>query len=607
MASTNSNNITYTINVGGNATTVFKQINESVNAVTESTKKSISAFEKWGENAILLNNILDLSKRAISAISGAVGSWENAYKAQASAETKLAQVMRNTMEASNAEIESIKQLANAQQKLGIVSRSVQLAGAQELGTYLEKSESLKELMPVMNDMIAQQYGYNATQEQATQIASMMGKVMDGQVGALSRYGYKFTEAQEQILKYGTEAQRAATLAEVVTSAVGGMNEAMAQTPEGRLKQQADAMNNIAVQAGKVYVNVKAALLPMFEWVAQKLENLVGWFENNLDKISAICRGIAKGIAMAFDVVFAILGFVVNVFKWLWNVISAGLPIVAGLAAAVGAYALVVNAAAIKTGLLAIGTKGLAVIQGVATGITKLWTVAQWALNAAMTANPIGAVVALIAGLIAAVVVCWQKFAGFRAFIKTMWDTMKGFGNIIKEFVIDRIKGLIAGVGAIGEAFMKLFKGDFRGAWQSAKTGVVQISGIDSAKKAVNSTRELAGGMRGNYNERLTAERSKKAEKNKEKDASSDEFNTDAALASLPTVNSPVIGDAVSGIGGRAGADNAGKIKNINVVIERVVDNFTVTTNNLKEDASKIKQMVADALIGAVNDLNYAVS
>ena len=78
-------------------------------------------------------------------------------------------------------------------------------------------------MPVMNDMLAQQYGLNASQESAAQIATMMGKVMDGQVGALSRYGYKFTEAQEQILKFGTEEQRAATLAEVVSESVGGVS------------------------------------------------------------------------------------------------------------------------------------------------------------------------------------------------------------------------------------------------------------------------------------------------------------------------------------------------------------------------------------------------
>ena len=36
------------------------------------------------------------------------------------------------------------------------------------------------------------------------------------------------------------------------------------------------------------------------------------------------------------------------------------------------------------------------------------------------------------------IACWNKFAGFRAVILTVWDTVKGFGNILKQYVLDRI-------------------------------------------------------------------------------------------------------------------------------------------------------------------------
>lgn len=78
---------------------------------------------------------------------------------------------------------------------------------------------------------------------------MMGKVMDGQTGALSRYGYSFTEAQEKILKFGTEEQRAATLAEVITDSVGGMNAALADTPVGRMQQLSNAAGDVKEQIG----------------------------------------------------------------------------------------------------------------------------------------------------------------------------------------------------------------------------------------------------------------------------------------------------------------------------------------------------------------------
>lgn len=152
--------------------------------------------------------------------------------------------MRNTMDAREADIQSIKDLCSAQQELGVIGDEVQLAGAQELATYLSEKQSLEQLIPVMNDMLAQQYGLNASQENAAQISTMLGKVMDGQTGALSRYGYKFDEAQEKILKYGTESQRAAVLTEVITASVGGMNAELAKTDVGKQKQLENTLGDI---------------------------------------------------------------------------------------------------------------------------------------------------------------------------------------------------------------------------------------------------------------------------------------------------------------------------------------------------------------------------
>ncbi len=238
-----------------------------------------SRFAKLAAGAFNINNIVGL----VSNVVGAMKQYTDANQAQIEAEARLAQVMRNTMDASDDEIQSIKDLASVQQQLGIVGDEIQLAGAQELGTYLEKSDTLKQLIPVMNDMVAQQYGFNATQEAAVNIATMMGKVMDGQVGALSRYGYKFSEAQEQILKFGTEEQRAATLAEVISESVGGMNEALAQTPEGRVKQLSNTLGDMKEQVGAQFTKLGAALVPVAEKLVQplsaglsKASDLVDW-------------------------------------------------------------------------------------------------------------------------------------------------------------------------------------------------------------------------------------------------------------------------------------------------------------------------------------------
>lgn len=211
-----------------------------------------------------------------------------AYAEAAEADAKLAQVMRNTMGASEGEIASIRELASAQQALGVVGDDVQLAGAQELATYLELSSSLEKLVPVMNDMLAQQYGLNATQENAVNIATMLGKVMNGQTGALSRYGYSFTKAQAEVLKFGTEEQRAATLAQVVEESVGGMNAALANTPSGRLQQLNNTLGDIKENFGQAVTSVLTAFLPALNTVA-----------SGLAAVATLANRVAQSIANVF--------------------------------------------------------------------------------------------------------------------------------------------------------------------------------------------------------------------------------------------------------------------------------------------------------------------
>ncbi len=212
--------------------------------VTEADKlnKKFINFAALATGVDSINNTLQSFQTALKGLS-------DIYAKQVEAETKLANNMRNTMDARDEDIQSIKDLCSAQQKLGVIGDEVQLAGAQELTTYLTKRESLEKLIPVMNDMLAQQYGLNATQENAANIATMLGKVMDGQTGALKRYGYTFDDAQEAILKFGDESQRAAVLCEVVSGSVGGMNAELAKTDVGKQKQLENTLGDIKERIG----------------------------------------------------------------------------------------------------------------------------------------------------------------------------------------------------------------------------------------------------------------------------------------------------------------------------------------------------------------------
>ena len=148
--------------------------------------------------------------------------------------------------------------------------------------------------------------------------------------------------------------------------------------------------------------------------------------------------------------------------------------------------------------------------GIAAGATTVWAGAQWLLNAAMDANPIALIVIGIAALTAGIVYAWTKFEGFRAVIITVWDTIKGFGNILKEFIFDRIKGIISGIGAMGSAIYKLFTGDFSGAWETAKQGVADLSGYNAVKNAISAGVDLVNGVKQDYSLNLAQQKAEGA-------------------------------------------------------------------------------------------------
>ena len=57
-------------------------------------------------------------------------------------------------------------------------------------------------------------------------------------------------------------------------------------------------------------------------------------------------------------------------------------------------------------------------------VQKAVTAAQWLMNAAMAANPIGLIIAAIVALVAAFVVLWNKSEGFRNFWINLWENIK---------------------------------------------------------------------------------------------------------------------------------------------------------------------------------------
>lgn len=99
------------------------------------------------------------------------------------------------------------------------------------------------------------------------------------------------------------------------------------------------------------------------------------------------------------------------------------------------------------------------------------TVAQWLLNAAMNANPIGIIIAAITALVTAFVLLWNKSEAFRDFFIGMWEAIKEVIAEAWEFiagVFEEAWDIIKGVweGAV-EFFTGLWSG-IKNAFKSVK-------------------------------------------------------------------------------------------------------------------------------------------
>lgn len=236
----------------------LKDLVSNVERMQKAFKDGVQPAEQLKTSLINFNQISQSFAAigaSISQLNSVVQDLSAAYSVQVEAETKLQTVMAQRMNATASQVQGIKDLCSAQQQLGVIGDEVQLAGAQQLATFLTTNTALRTLIPAMNNLVAQQKGLNATQGDTVAVANLMGKALQGQTSALRRVGITFSEAEEKALKNGNEQERAAMLAKIITNNVGEMNAALAKTDAGRSKQLSNALGDVKEMLGGIVSGV----------------------------------------------------------------------------------------------------------------------------------------------------------------------------------------------------------------------------------------------------------------------------------------------------------------------------------------------------------------
>lgn len=383
---------------------------------------------------------------------------------QEEAEVKLETILKNvksiqTMggDAVKRTKEELVEYAGKLQSIGVIGDEVTLSGMQQLATFQLNGEQIKTLSGGMLDLLVQQKGLNATQEDAVGIANLIGKAMMGNAGALSRVGITLSDAEKQAIKFGDSNQRAAIIAQILQNNVGGVNKALAETPDGKIQQAQNAYGDMLEVMGGKLVKIKAVLAgTFFKLIPVIQEKLGAVFDVLVSKLDVFAVWVAEhgneivnGLSVAFNAIvqgITIIGTVIDVFIQHSNVL---IPLLSGIVAGFVAFNVISKVVAVFTLLKT-------AMQGAQIGMA--------AFNAVMAANPIVLIALAIAALIALIVALIMHWDEVKAVViafgeycsAVINDVMQWFtelGNAIVDAISSAIDSVIQWFVELGNAIV----------------------------------------------------------------------------------------------------------------------------------------------------------
>ena len=435
-------------------------------------------------------------------------------------------------------IQMLKDEASALQDVGVVGDDVAVAGAGQLAIYKLKAEQIKTILPVIDDMVAKEKGFNGTQEDAIAMADVFGKAVEGKTKGLVRYGVSLTDAEEKLFKTMKREQRAEFLNKKLTAAIGGTNKALRETDEGKIVAAKGAWGDMQAELGKKLMPKLGAIAEWFHSkipaiqdfilsLADKVEELVTRAEPYITQIKDMFGKVFEKVKPALEETWQILSnagtVAIDIAQGIinnWDRIS---PVVYTLVGAIAAYKLVMFGAWVYTTAMVAITKVKMAWDAAQATATGTLTVKQWLLNAAMNANPIGFVITAIALLVGGiwllcknwdlvkkkVVEFWQKldnnplgkvlkfiikfgnpvgaminaFLFLKDVITENWDTIKSFGEYIWNGLVgafNYVKDVILGVcDVVGGIFTAIWDG--------------VVSALDKLKEGFNKVTDFITG------------------------------------------------------------------------------------------------------------------
>lgn len=290
----------------------LKGANPELEKTHEAAKKAEGGLSSLTEKLLKFNLIVDTFhtvKGAVDGVTGAVGGLNAMWQAQQDSEARLGAVMQARFHSNAQGIAEMTQYLDEFSKGSAYNKTMLTNAAQELGTYIESADTLKGLLPMLTSM-SQQAGI-ANEQGLMSMATMIGKVMGGDMGGLSKRGWQFTEAEKEAFKTMSEMERLNFLVNTAKDNIGEQDKAIAAMMANLAKQR--NLENLQMKLGGLFNPMFDAIgqariaiqtefleriIPIVERISPVFDQMVVWVTNSTTAIHSAIDTLVERVQNA---------------------------------------------------------------------------------------------------------------------------------------------------------------------------------------------------------------------------------------------------------------------------------------------------------------------
>ena len=385
-----------------------RAIADTASRADEASGETSSAFQK-------ISSVAGGVVKAFAVTGAAIGgAWIAAIEGSREYRAEMG-LLQGAFEASgHSSTEAKKTYSDLNAVLGDSGQAVE--AAQHIAMIADNEKEMNELTTI-GAGVFQRFGQSLPLEgmyEGILHTSQLGEVQGSLADALEWSGITVDDFNKQLAECSNAEERQDLIMKTLKDTYGEAAEQYKETNKDVMdaRKAQEKLTDAFAELGRIgepiltaiktkVAEMATAAIPHIENFVNKVKDAATWVKNNQDTID----------------------------KWTAVIIGAGV--------AIGTFLLILNWGTIMTA---------------AANAVKVVRTAILAMNSAMLANPIGLIVALIAGLVAAFIYLWKNNEGFRNFWLNMWDKIKSASGSAVSWIKGKFNDFKAAVQNVKNTF-----------------------------------------------------------------------------------------------------------------------------------------------------------